>query len=312
MAVDERFQAVAVDTSGVESELLPSFIRLRRSLESPADGFTGRFPVERRPFEYVSVRLMRGGAVLFEGKVDAQRFSISGDGMALTLEARSKGGLLLDNQAMPHVYYNVTTHGLFEQLCARHGFLLLASPRTLEEFTVRGGQTIWAAFCAFTKRTYGRLPFVVGDMVIVSQTDPGEGAIIGDERRPFSRLEQSISHYRPISRIFIRDEQGQYTTFVQNHDAAPRGIVRERFMVPSGEFAAIPQWDAASRVRRSMREMERVVAELPGFHELRPGGGVSIEHPGFFRSGFMVDESVFTFDAAGGRTVVTLVNAVYD
>jgi len=308
----DEFRVLAVDTSGVESEFVPSFIRLRRSLESPADGFTGHFPVERRPFELVSLRLMRGGATIFEGKVDAQRLSISRDGMLLTLEARSKGGLLLDNQAVPRVYENLTTHGLFEWLLAPHGFLLLASPRTLEEFTVRAGQTLWAAFSAFTKRTYGRLPFVVGDMVIVSQTDPGVSTVVGDALRPFSRLEHTISHYRPISRIFIRDEEGEYSTFVQNHDAPPRGIVRERFIVPGGEFVSTPQWDAATRIRRSMREMERVVAELPGFHQLRPGGGVAIEHPGFFMANLMVDESVFTLDAGGGRTVLTLVSLLYD
>ncbi|MCL2857685.1 MAG: hypothetical protein FWE19_08230 [Oscillospiraceae bacterium] len=308
----DEFRAVVSDTSGVASELTPSFIRLRRSLESPADGFTGRFPVSERLRELVGVRLFRGQAVVFEGKIDAQRLSISQDGTLLTLEARSKGGLLLDNQAAPHVYENITTHGLFEWLCAPHGFLLLASPRTLPEFTVRAGQTLWAAFCAFTRRTYGRLPFVVGDMVIVSQADPGASEVIGDERRPFSRLEQTISHYRPISRMFIRGEDGEYSTFVQNHDAPPRGIVRERFMVPSGEFVSIPQWDATSRIRRSMREMERVVVELPGFHELRPGSGAVVDNPAFFMANLLVDESVFTLDAGGARTQLALVNSVYD
>ena len=308
----DEFRVVVSDTSGRESELRPEFIRLRRSLESPAEGFVGRFPVSSRPEELVSVRLQRNGAGLFEGKTDSQRLSISQDGMVLSIEARSRGGLLLDNQAAPHVYDNVSTHGLFEWLIAPHGFLLLASPRTLPEFTVRVGQTLWAAFSTFTRRTYGRLPVVSGDMVTVAQNDPGHNVVIGGRERPVSRLEHTIDHYRPLSRIYIRDDTGVYSTFVSNPDAPPRGIVRERFLAPSGEFAGVPQWDASSRIRRSMREMDRVVAELPGFHMRQPGSGVIVEHPDLFLPNRIVDESIFTFDRNGARTQLTLASSVYD
>ena len=313
MNTGSEFRVIVSDTSGRESELLPSFIRWRRSLESPAEGFSGRFPVSSRPGELVSMRLQRNGGGLFEGKIDTQRLSLSGDGMVLTLEARSRGGLLLDNQATPFVYENISTQGLFGWLIAPFGFVLVASsPRSLPEFTVRAGQTAWAAFSVFTRLTYGRVPYVSGDMVVVAPTDPGHSVIIGGRERPISRLEHIINHYRPISRIYIRDEEGEYSTFVSNPDAPSRGIVRERFLAPSGEFASIPQWDAAARIRRSMREMERVVAELPGFHMQRPGGGVVVEHPDLFLPNRLVDESIFTLDQNGGRTLLTLANWVYD
>ena len=313
MSAGSEFRVIVSDTSGRESELVPSFIRLRRSLESPAEGFTGRFPVSVRPGELVFVQLQRNGSGVFEGKIDTQRLSLSGDGMVLTLEARSRGGLLLDNQASPFVYENISTQGLFGWLIAPFGFVLVATgPRSLPEFTVRAGQTAWAAFSTFTRLTYGRAPYVSGDMVVVAPTDPGHGVTIGGRERPISRLEYTINHYRPISRIFIRDEAGEYTTFVSNPDAPSRGIVRERFLAPSGEFAAIPQWDAASRIRRSMREMERVVAELPGFHMQRPGSGVIVEHPDLFLPNRLVDESIFTLDQGGARTQLTLANFLYD
>ena len=306
------FRLTATDIEGREVNLTPSFLRLRRSLASPAEGMSGRFPVESRPRALVRVRVFRGSLPVFEGRVDEQRFTLSERGMVLQLDARSKGALLLDNEARPETFENPTAHMMFGRLIAPHGFVLVAGAMSLPEFTIRKGLTLWDAFSIFTRRTYGRVPYVVGDMVIVSQTDPGESTIIGGRERPFSRLEHVIRHYSPISRIFIRDAEGYYSSFVSNPSAPARQIHRERYLIPGGEFAAIPQWDSAARIRRSMRQMERVQAELPGFWDLRPGRGVTVEHPGAFLPNLLVDESVFTLDENGGRTALTMANAMFD
>jgi len=307
------FRVAATNIWGGEVSFTPSFVRLRRSLESPAEVFTGRFPVPARPAELVRVQVFRNDEPIFEGKIDEQRLTLSSNGMLLQLDARNRGGLLLDNEAMPETLAHPTTHMMFERLIARHGFTLIATPRSLPEFTIRKGLTLWDAFAVFARRTYGRLPYVVGDAVIVSGTDLGEGTLLlGGSGLPFSRLEHVISHQRMISRIFIRDEEGYYRTFVDNPHTAGLGIVRERFLIPSGEFAAIPRWDSASRIRRSMRQAISVVAELPGFAHLRLGRGVAVDNPLVSLPNLMVDESVFTLDQNGARTVLTLANWLHD
>lgn len=308
----DEFRVVTTDISGVEQELVPNFLRLRGLLTSPVQGLTVRAPVRQRPWETLRVRVMRNTVQIFGGRVDEQRFSLSQDGMTLELQARTHAATLLDNQALPRMFENISTQALFNAYIAPHGFVLVAAQRTLPEFTVRTGQTIWDAFATFTRRTYDRVPIVVGDMVIVSDTNPGEPTIIGTAQRPISRLEHIISHYRPISRVFIRDEAGEYSTSVENPDATPRQIMRERFIVPGGEFVAQPRWDAITRIRRSMREMERLSVQLPGFVNVWPGGGVIVQHPSVHIANMIVDENVFTLDERGARTQLTLANMMYD
>jgi len=306
------FRVTVTDIFGGETILTPSSLRLRRGISSPAEGMTGSFPVERRPAELIRLRVLRNDSLIFEGKIDEQRLTFSENGMILRLDARSKGALLIDNEAMPETLYNHSTHNIFERLIAPHGFLLLAASKILPEFTVRKGLTLWDAFSVFARRTYGRLPFVSGDMVHVSQTNPGESAIIGGRDIPFSRLEHTIRHYTPISRIFIRDDEGNYHTSVSNPDAPIRQIHRERYLIPAGEFVEIPRWDAGSRIQRSMRQMETVVAELPGFWEMRTGRGVTVNHPSIHIPNLLVDESVFTLDHNGARTSLTLARMQFD
>jgi len=273
---------------------------------------SGHFPVDRNPAELIRLRVLRNDAPIFEGKIDEQRLTFSQNGMALQLEARTKGALLLDNEAMPETVEFASTHMMFDRLIARHGFILVAGHAFLPEFTIRKGLTLWDAFSIFARRTHGRLPFVVGDMVMISPTDPGPSVFIGGADMPFSRLEQTISHYRPISRVFIRDDEGNYDAFVDNPDASARQIQRERYLIPAGEFAAIPRWDSQSRIRRSMRQMQTVTAELPGFREIRLGRGVVVEHPQIFLANLLVDGLEFTLDASGARTVLTLASTLYD
>ena len=311
--MSDTFSVLATDIFGDELSLAPASLRVRRSTDSPAEGMSGSFPVSSAPREIVRVRVLRGGDQIFEGRPDAQRLTFSQDGMLLTLESRSKGAILLDNEAMPETVHFATTHAMFDRLIGRHGFILIAPGHTmLPEFTVRKGLTLWDAFSIFVRRIHGRLPFVNGDMVMISQTDPGTNIVIGGADLPFSRLEHDISYYNPISRVFIRDDEGSYSTFVSNPDTAQRQILRERYLIPAGEFAAVPRWDSLSRIRRSMRQMRSVQVTLPGYHEIRPGRGIVIEHPQIFLPNLLLDRLDFTLDSNGARTQLTLASALYD
>ena len=302
----------ATDLSGREEALTPTFLRLRRGMDSPAEGAVGRFPVDRRPGELLRLRIWRGSDLLFDGKPDEQRFTLSGQGMLLHLEARTKGGILLDNEARPETLEHPTVAGVFGRLIGPHGFLLIGQHATLPEFTIRKGLTLWDAFSAFTRRTLGRLPYLVGDTVFADPPVQGDPLTIGGRELPFSRMEYTLRHYKPVSRVYIRDDEGYYHTSVGNPDSGRRQILRERYLIPAGEFANIPRWDSHARIRRSMREMEKVEVELPGCHPLRLGRGVIIESEQVFLPNLVVDQVDYTLDEKGERTTVTLGNALFN
>ncbi|MCL2580496.1 MAG: hypothetical protein FWE32_10795 [Oscillospiraceae bacterium] len=308
-----RYRAVITNFSGREEEVYPAFLRIRQDLDSPAVGLSGRFPVGHRPTELMRIRVFRGDEMIFDGRPDEQRFTLSGSGMLLHIEARSRGAILLDNEAMPETLEFPSVHSVFGRLIAPHGFALIAPNLSMDTFTVRKGLTLWDAFSVFTRRTLGRLPYVIGDFVYADPQPPGESLVIGGQERPFSRFEHTVSHYRPISRVFIRDDEGFYHASVENPDNQLRQIRRERYLIPAGEFANIPRWDAASRIRRSMREMESVEVELPGYHhQIRPGRRVMVDHPDARIHNLLVDRSVFILDEKGERATLTLINVLYD
>ena len=115
------------------------------TLESPAQSLSVTFPLAKGSLPGVAVgaRLFRGGEEIFSGFCDQQTAWEDSGGRRLTIQARSRGGLLLDNEALPRTYYNVTTGEIFRSHLRPYGFSRLAVPRdyTAGIFTVPKGMS---------------------------------------------------------------------------------------------------------------------------------------------------------------------------
>lgn len=294
-------------------ELAPLELELRKSLSSPAISMRGRFALPDFPPECLGVVVKRGEEVFFEGKVDWQRSMASAKGITLELEARDKGAALLDNEALPQAYRNLTIHQLFNLLVRPWGFTLLlhSNPTTVPEFTVRKGQSLWGAFSTLSRLACGATPFVEGDVVSVGNPVWGETWVLGSPDYPFLSLEQVIDHYAVLSKVFIRNSDGDYPTEVINPDAISRDIARTRYYIPAGEYSCLPQWDANQRIRRSMKEMEGVALTMPGIFQIGLGETVWINHQLASLPNLAVEEIIHTVGQEGARTRLILKSALY-
>jgi hypothetical protein len=82
---------------------VPIRIRLDRDADAPADAFEGVFPCSAGFQPITNLKIFDSqGNVCFDGIVDEQENSLTNK--VLTLTARSRAALLLDNEAMPQTY----------------------------------------------------------------------------------------------------------------------------------------------------------------------------------------------------------------
>ncbi len=299
--------------AGGDYELEPLSLSLTSSLSSPARSLWGRFTVPDFPPEFLRARVEYKGRLLFEGCVDRQQTRVDENGVVLEVEARDKGAALLDNEARPKAYQNLTVHRMFEELIAPHGFLLVDGYPTIHvpAFTIRKGQSLWDAFCTLARLSYGHLPYVRGDMVITALPTGGETWVLGGKDYPFSSLSHTVNHYPVLSQVYIRDEAGNYTTAVGNPEAQSRGISRTRYFIPAGEYDCKPQWDADQRIRRSMRQMVQVELEMPGILEISPGETVWIHDKLASLPNLQVEEITLSTGPKGEKTKFLLLSFLY-
>ena len=264
----------------------PLTASVTRALESPAQSLAVTFPLEQGslPGAAVAIQLLRGGRVLFDGLCDQQTAREDQDGRTLTIQARSRGGLLLDNEALPQTYYNITTSQLFRDCLGPWGFSRLLVPREVELglFTVPKGRSVWEVFSAFCVRAYARPPVVgEGDRVTVEEPSRQPAAPISN--RPGSgglrylSAEDTLRRASVVSELLLRDRQGNYSRRVENPFGNPWEVRRRRYLIPAAEFATAPLSDGYQQFREAQRGAHAAQVVLPGWGDLWPGDCVRLD-----------------------------------
>lgn len=289
-------------------------LTLTSTLRSPAGAMRCTAVVDKFPGELGGVSVREGGRTLFTGAVDRQVAMVSEKGRTLALDARTKGAVLLDNEAVPCVLTGALLSTVFGLFCEPYGFRL-ESPgvdRVLPLFTVHKGLSEWEALAAFVRRAYGVTAHVGGDRVHVGLPETAGAVIIGRGGHPYTRLEQAVTPYSILSKVVLRDVNGGYTSAVENSAAGYYGVRRKRYVIPANEFMDNPGLDANQRIRRSMLDKEYVTVTVPGILDIAPGREVRVVDetlPGL--SGLKADEVTLRVDPSGVTTTVGLTRAMY-
>lgn len=311
-----NIKVVASQLSGGEVALenLKS-MRILTALDSPAQSFSASFAEDRLPPALGEVKAYEDGKLLFAGKIDSQRSTVGSEGVTLRLDARSAGAPLLDNQALPCVMLGAQVTTVFNRFIAPYGFILYNPNRSsyLPMYTVRAGMSEWDALINFTRRVFGITPYVKDDQVMLERPRSGSPLTISNsgEGVPYSSITHTRTPYNVISRVVLRDEEGLYSSAVNNSSAAYLKAVRKRYVIPPSEYVDSPALDANQRIRRSMYEYEQAVVSLPGVVDAELARDVLIRDDYLRLSNLMVSEREYIADENGVITRLTLMSSIY-
>lgn len=289
---------------------------LVRTLESPAQSFSATFALAKGALPGVAVgaRALRDGEEIFSGFCDQQTAREDENGRRFTVQARSRGGLLLDNEALPRTYYNVTAGEIFRSHLRPYGFRRLSIPRDYETgiFTVPKGMSEWEVFSAFCMRTYGRQPYIrEGDEVTVERLPRTPAVKItnrpGEEGLRYLRVEDTLRRASILSEMLLRDKQGNYSRLLENPFGNPWQVQRRRYVIPAAEYATVPLADGYQQFMNAQRGVHVAEAVLPGWSGLWAGDCVEMDTGGLGRQGNMtVWRCRWDFSDDGEYTTLTL------
>lgn len=284
------------------------------TVDSPAESFSALF-APRKPFgEITSVKAYNGSVILFSGRIDSQKSSVSADGVTVRLDARSQGAFLLDNQTPPTVYLGIPMNVVFSSFIAPYGFGLYNpnGNKSLPTFTVGASVSEWEAFADFAQRAYGITPYVTGTVVNLARRPSGNTLVIGGGAAAYTSLAHTRTPYNVVSRVYLRDETtGRYPSYLSNTYQAAAGIKRKRYMTVSNEYSYNRTYDPTQRIRQSMLEYESVTAALPGIVAAELGQDARIADGFMSKYGLMVSAREYSVDETGVFTRLTLINPAY-
>lgn len=264
----------------------PLSVSLVRTLESPAQSLSITLPMAagNLPGAAVGAAVRRGGTQVFTGFCDQQTAREDRSGRTFTVQARSRGALALDNEALPQTYYSITTSELFRRHLRPYGFTRLEVPREVELgiFTVPKGMCEWEVFSAFCNQAYGRAPIVgEGERVIVEPRETAPTAVVtnrpGRAGLRYLSAEDILRRASSISEMLVRDKQGNYSRLLENPFGNPWQVQRRRYIIPAAEYATVPLADGYQRFLEAQRGTHTAEVVLPVWADLWPGDCVELD-----------------------------------
>ncbi len=212
----------------------PVSVRLNRAEDAPADGFTGTFPLTG-PFGKITGLRIYGadGALCFDGMIDEQKESCGG-GRFLTLAARSRAALLLDNEAVSQTYCMPSLETVFLRHVKPYGFTGWKGSAKMfsGELKVTKGMSEWQAAQAFCRRFLKTEP-VITDGVFDASGERLQGSLLFDLDCgvKYSSLTVQRKYVSLYSELYVQSgKSGSYAVAAQDNEAQALGVKRRRFL----------------------------------------------------------------------------------
>lgn len=292
--------------TGPDGEFLlpaPVSVRLDRDEDAPADGFTGVFPLPDG-FGEITGLVVRdaGGEVCFDGIVDEREQSL-GNGALLTLVARSRAALLLDNEALPQNYENPSLGTIFERHVRPYGFTgFTGDGRTFSgTLNVAKGMSEWAAAAAFCSAFLKVKPRVSGGVFDAAGSAPERELRFGPGGIAVSSAVLRSRYSGLLSEVYVLSPGGgTYSLAARDPDTRALGIRRRRFLSSGAS-------DAGAVLGAARRGSAAAVLDCPGevTAPLLSPAGVSPGIPA--PEGPLVVSAVrYLLDAGGEHSRITL------
>lgn len=212
---------------------LPDFLSFEMHSEEnvPSDLLYIKFPYFESADSIRTIELKKSDKSIFTGICDEVDFEKSASGNFVTITFRDKISLLLDNEALPAMYKNITAKVLFDRYVKNLGFDgYIADESCLSgEFLIKKGTSVYEVINAYSMTVYNASPSVVDNKICFTNNIPDTKTVFTN--KDYYKIKVTKSPANLISRVRVKtSEKDFYTTVKNNAFAESKGILRERFI----------------------------------------------------------------------------------
>lgn len=239
----------------------PVSAKLEISEDAPADGFTGIFPLLESAGCIRAIRIYdQNRRLCFDGITDEQKESC-GAGRTLTLAARSRAALLLDNEAIPQTYCMPSLGTIFARHVKPYGFLGFRGEERIfpGELTVSKGMSEWQVAESFCTRFLKKKPQILDTVFDASGEIPPEEIVFDNScGTSYSSVFSEVRYCDRLSEILTKPgKSGAYSTAAKDDEAVSLGIRRRRCLAEGST-------NADEKIRAAKHKSFRMVIDCPG------------------------------------------------
>lgn len=290
----------------------PLKVTICRDRETPADSMEVVFPFALSE-EISSLKVLRDGEEIFSGIADEQ--IVINDGLVRTkLICRSMAALLVDNEAYPSVFNDISASLVFERFVKPLGFAkMVGEDKTLRGlFSVPKGTSVWQVVENFCKAVWGMMPCVEGLSLIMHREDTENQLVFSDKNDKnsirYTDFEHNKLRCKLLSCVKVKTNLSEgYSSCVTDKEAEESGVLRERYL-NADMFSGKSLSDADRLISNARLKSEKITLMVPLCMTSSLGKIAIVDDSvsGFYE-GFYVESVRYSFNEKGEETRLTLI-----
>ncbi|MBQ5398812.1 MAG: hypothetical protein IIU14_05160 [Ruminococcus sp.] len=276
----------------------------------PADALSVSFLGRLNIPEACYIQVYDDESLVFSGIIDEIRFFADDTSCYTKLTARSMAAVLLDNEAKPVSYNEVSTSVVFRNHLEPYGI----KGYTGDEKTVFGklniskGMTNWQIFSYFCVRAFNKKPRIEADGTasFCGLTDKGTVRFSNTDGIKYNSVKENKKLCSEITQVRVKFESGaDYDRKIRNAETEEKPVKRERFIDATNP--SVPDTLADSIISNSYRDSYVVTLRCEGrlLGILGAGAEVFDEFIGEKKNMYVSDVS-YSLSSSGEYTTVTL------
>lgn len=220
-----------------QAVMLPDFLSLEMHSEEkvPSDLLYIKFPYFQLADSVRTIELYSGDKCVFEGICDEVIFEKSTSGNFVTITFRDKMSLLIDNEALPATYKNVTAQVIFDRYIKKLGFEGYVADNTClnGEFLIKKGTSVYEVLKAFCSAVYNSTPIVLHNKILFNPAKSNGNTVFSNNATgvPYYKIKLTKTPAELVSNVNVKTSENDfYTTVTNNAFAQSKGIIRERYL----------------------------------------------------------------------------------
>ena len=276
-----------------------------RDEAAPCDALKLQLTAEKPLPELDRIWLLRDGEMVFSGFCDSQREVTESGGVRVYVYARSVACALVDNEAVPGTFRQVTADTLFLLYAGALGFRSKL-PRLVcsSDYVVNKGTSLYGAVNAFVQAMTGKNICVSPQKVLYLPDDADVTVLPADT---LLQEERQIRRAGALSRIdFKTQEDDGYNHHYLSRTMEEKGIVRTRKV----NMAALPYWQQNASVQGQLQKAAdgcySAVLTVSGCPQAELGGSVRCAALQNDLTGYRIISFTVRADKSGVRTQIRL------
>ncbi len=226
--------------------------------------------------------------IILKGVVDDYRSKWDSSGSYINLDGRDLALLLMDNDAIPQTYYNLTLEDFIKKITTPYGFTKfdIAKTKVISKIVVDTGDTEWDIIFREAEKI-GYWLWVMPDSTIVAQTLNYEATpsytfsneIVGAIHMESCELVESAATIK--SEIWVR-AQAEKTIVAKKKDQTliNKGFVRRRIIEdPESDNYSEAEKKATEELKDSKKGSYEIILETRGNREIKTNTTAKVIDP---------------------------------